>query len=172
MLTLWDLGRDGRDDILSSVFVVPTPGIETTHVEFTDGSATFEFEADLHSAAPLRTATGYEAYTLDWSAVEVDASGHEYDVLQGDRLLVGHVASDDVTEVEAGFVRLTEEADALYRMDVRNATSAGLGAALDAGGAPFPGFTTGGTWLVGVECTLCTSPAPLILARVEVVEGG
>ena len=168
---------DGRMDILMSTIVDPTEGETNTEVVLSDGSSTLVGDADLHSAPPLRTQAGLDSYTLDWSAATTDVNGDIYDLFKGDRLIIGKVATDDISVVEQGFLQLDVEADELYYLEqvdgvdlVYAQTSADLMLATSRDGTPFGGFTTDGIWLVGVECLSCTSPAPLLLSVVEVEE--
>jgi len=82
---------------------------------------------------------------------------------------------DTVAQVEEVFLRVDTEADELYYLSsldgtpvVQGETDADLMLATDADGNPFPGFTTDGIWLLGIECLSCLSPAPLALSIVEV----
>jgi hypothetical protein len=68
-------------------------------------------------------------------------------------------------EVEANLVQVYERADAIEQVDVQGRTAVPLAEAVDASGAPFPGFTAGGAGWVGLERTPCTRPAPVILRR-------
>lgn len=165
----------GVFDFVMPQFVVPSAGEPNDVVGFLDSTSSLAFDADLHSLEPMRTSADFDAWTFDWSAVTKDVYGNPYDDEVGNRVLVGHVPFDDIADLEAVFLRLDDEADALYRLDqvdgvpvVMGETDADLMLATDASGAAFPGFTTDGIWLVGVECSTCTSPAPLLLGVVEV----
>lgn len=158
---------DDRIDILMSKFIVPTESATTTLVEVGNECATLIFDADLQSAPPLQVADG-EIPWLDWSGVTHDVNGAPFDPMKGDRLIIGKVPVETIEEAEAIFLRLDEEAEALYYLDVYAVTNADLGLARTDAGEAFGGFTTDGIWFVGVECLSCTSPAPLILAVVEV----
>lgn len=171
-VTLWD-EADGRKDILSNIFVVPSPSSGQTEVAITDTTASLAFTVDLHSAAPLVSVAGAAGYTFDWSAATVEASGQEFDSAKGDRLLIGHVAGATVADVEANILTVLDTADELYRMDSYGVTSADLTLATErTTGQAFTGFTDDGVWLIGIECTTCTSPVPLLLSVVEVGVAG
>ena len=165
LLTLWDLDREGRDDILTSIAVVPSPGAGT-EVAFTDESASFALSATF--AEPLVTAAEAGPYPLDWSGLSTDASGHELDPLLGDQLLVMHTM-EEVSALESDLIGVSNAATR-YRMGVYGETSAQLGGAQTAEGEAFGGFTSEGTWLVGIECSTCTNPVPLVLVPVLVRE--
>lgn len=154
---------DDRMDSATLVFldVVDSGGEATVVVD--DLTARLDFQAQFGD--PLQTRAGL-SYTLDWSAVTLDGGGGSFDPLRADRLFVGHVAEEGEAELQAEFLTLLDEADQIYHEDVYAETWADLGLATDASGASFPGFSEGGTWLVGVECTVCPSPAPVLLSRV------
>ena len=155
----------GRDDILTLLFLDPVVGGEGTAATIDDDSAILDFDATMGAA--LTAAEGVD-YNLDWSGLSVEASGQPFDPLRADDLFVGHVPQETDAEIEAVFVQILDQADALYRLEVYGETGAALGDATDEDGASFPGFSTGGSWLVGLECTSCTSPAPVLLTRVVV----
>lgn len=157
--------RDERMDIESLTFLdlVASGGSDT--ITIGNDSAALDFQATL--GEDLETRAGL-SYTLDWSGLTVDGGGQPFDPLRADRLFLGHVSYETDAEIEAGFISLLEDADALYTMDVYAETYADLSLAVAEDGSSFPGFSEGGSWLVGVECTVCPSPAPVMLARVQV----
>jgi hypothetical protein len=170
IITLWAETEFGRVDIRSSAFVDPVKGATGDLVDFTNTTANMDFTTDLQTSAPINTLTGQDSYTLDWSTVTTDSTFHDYDPLLGDQLLVGKVAASELSEVEDIFMQVMESAEELYLLDVYGLTDANLNDAETLDGTKFSGFTTDGIWLVGVGCNSCTSPAPLILSVVNVVE--
>lgn len=156
---------DGRTDFLALAFMEPVAETENSEITIGDQTTTLNFDVDLGEA--LETAEDLQ-YTLDWSAVTLQASGKAFDPLRADRLFIGHVDMETDAEIEEVFVELMEVADELYRMDVYAETSADLSEATDDAGVAFPGFSAGGSWILGIECTVCTSPAPVLLSRVIV----
>lgn len=162
---------EARFDFLMNTFVVPTEGSKNTMVVIDDDSASLTFTVDLATAPALQTAAGLPGYSLDWSAATTDVFGRDLDLALVSRLIIGKVATDDIAQVEADFLQLYEKADELYTLDVNGLTFADLTQATEqTTGATFGGFSTDGTWVVGIECTRqeCTNPAPLLLAVVEV----
>ncbi|MEQ1504016.1 MAG: hypothetical protein ABMB14_17370 [Myxococcota bacterium] len=159
---------DGRTDILSSIVIEPKDAEANTTVTFTDASASLVPTVKLGGTV-MTVAADSAPYSMDWSGVTNDVFGHSFDALIGDELIIGHYATEDLAEIEGEFLRLDSYADALYRLDAFGVTAVDdLGAATDDGGAAFEGFTTDGTWLVGVICTTCATPVPLLLGVVEV----
>ena len=168
---------DGRFDILMSTFVDPTDGETNTMVTVDNTSSTLDFDVDLTTLTPLQTSSSFDAYTLDWSGVVNDANGKPFDSDLGNRVLIGKIDEPDLSAVEEIFLRVDSEASELYYLFeidgipvVFGKTDADLSLATDESGGAFPGFTTSGIWLVGIECLSCTSPAPMLLSVVEVPE--
>ncbi|MEQ1504017.1 MAG: hypothetical protein ABMB14_17375 [Myxococcota bacterium] len=159
---------DGRNDILSSVVLVPKVAATNQAAALTASTASLTVDVHL-DGAPLTTAAGRGPYALDWSGATVDVFGHPFDPLIGDELVLAHFATEDPAEVEAAFLQLDTAADRLYRLDAFGVTAVDdLAAATDGSGAAFDGFTADGTWLAGISCTTCTTPVPLLLTVVEV----
>jgi hypothetical protein len=159
---------DGRNDILATAVITPKAGSTDHEITFTDGiSELTNLVVDISGAVPLTTSEGKAPYSMDWSGVTVDTFGHEFDSLLADELIIGHY-SGDVASVEGNFLQLDTIADELYRLDVFGVTGESLMEAEDASGNKFEGFTADGTWLVGIICSGCATPVPLILGHVIV----
>lgn len=168
-VTLWSDMSNGRTDIRTVMFLVPRDDSETHEAAFTDATATLDFQVDLHSADTLSTVSGL-TYTLDWSGATQDSFGNELDPVRVDRLVIGNAPGATLEEAEANFLQYFDQSDDIYRLEVFGLTSSPLAGATDVDGDTFPGFTTGGVWLVGLESLASTSPAPLVMGVVEVVE--
>lgn len=161
---------DGANDVLQSKFITPLDAESNTRLAFTDNCTTLDVEVNMDDPIPPVTPEGGgNTWTLDWSAVTTDVNGRTWDALLGDKLQIGHFDAEDVSEVEAEFLRLDSEADQFYTLDVFGKTGvADLSDATDDSGAAFAGFTTDGVWVVAIACTTCLSPAPMYLAIVDV----
>jgi hypothetical protein len=183
LATLWKESDNGRNDILMSVVVVPVEGEKNTAVNFSTESSVLTFDADLASLTTVQTSPNQDI-TVDWAGVTTDVSGFPFDVRLADRLVIGKVAGTDIDAIEANFLQLYEQADEVYFLDVyglnfSELTDNGNLIRLDENGdpvlprqldgTPFTGFTTDGTWLMGFDCTTCTSPAPVFLTVVDVM---
>lgn len=155
-----------RLDVRQALLVTPEDNDPSVQVALDDTSSSFAWTAAL-SGTPLVTAQGYEVYTVDWSDLGNDAYGKEYDADRGDVLFVGRF-DEAATELGGAAKDLSTLAEAWWTMDVEGDDDARLDLARDAGGASFPGFTAGSTWVVGVECSTCMQPFPLWAAVVEV----
>ena len=159
-------GAEG-DELLFLAFVRFGEGAEATRLILTPDLTRAEVTVSL-SGTPLEARRG--STVLDWSAFldGEDAFGSSFDDVRADQLLLARFDVEDVSPLEADFLPLDEVAAELYRTSVLGETRADLTQAVDAEGNPFTGFTKGGTWLVGLGCTTCLHPAPLVLAVVRV----
>ncbi len=169
LMSLWKENAQGVLEILSSSFVEPVPDAAGT-LRWTDDLARLDFDPDL-GAEPIRTVSGADAWSLDWSAVTVDVNGAPYDPLRGGTLRISHLPVADVESAEDALLQLDLVATEMYFADVFGLRAIeDLSAAQTNDGTSFSGFTTDGVWLVSIECTqlACFSPAPLLLAVVEV----
>lgn len=153
----------GRSEIATMVFLtlVEDDGQETITID--NDSARLNFSATL--GQPLTAQEGVD-YTLDWSQITTDGSGQAFNSARVNQLFVGHVSEADAGAIETNFVHLIESSDAIYGVNAYGASSASLSDCVDAEGTPFPGFTSDGTWLIGLSCLACSSPAPLMLGYV------
>jgi hypothetical protein len=181
LATLWKTAPDGRDDILMSIVIKPVVGEANLEVTMTDSSSAMTFVPDLQTMDHLVTSPGQD-YTADWLDVTVDASGLEFDLRKYDRMVIGHTTMATLDEVEDVFLQLYELADEIYFLNVYGLNYAEitdngnvlrtedgvpvLPTTLD--GKVFEGFTREGYWLIGIDCTTCTSPAPVFLTVVDV----
>lgn len=181
LATLWKTAPDGRDDILMSIVVKPVEGEKNRSVTMTDSSSRMTFVPDLQSMEHAVTSPGQD-YTADWMDVTVDASGLDFDLRKYDRMVIGHTSMATLDEVEQVFLQLYELADEIYFLDTYGLNFAELNdngnvlrtedgepvlpTSID--GEVFEGFTRDGHWLIGIDCTTCTSPAPVFLTVVDV----
>ena len=168
-VTLWSEMPDGRTEVRTVMFLKPEDDSENSEAAFTDGTATLDFQVDLHSADTLRTAAGL-TYTLDWSGVTADPFGHAIDPAAVDQLVVGRAPVATLEETETNFLQHFDQSGDIYRLGVFGVTSTGLATATSLDGDIFPGFTADGVWLVGLQSLSSMSPAPLAVGVVEVVE--
>lgn len=168
ILSLWDLDREGRDDILSSIILEPAEGAAPTDITFTDQSASFELRPELQDLPTMSTSARAEGWTLSWSTLSRTGSDQDFDPLLADRLVILRFEAT-LAEVEADFVRLASNEAQAWRAEAYGLDELALAEAMDDQGAAFPGFDREGTWLVGLECTSCTNPVPLALGVVEVL---
>jgi len=162
----------GRFDFLMNVFVKPTAGSTNTTVTLDNSTSTLNFDVDLQSNDKMCVPADEPSIILDWTQVTTDAYNRPLDLAYVNNLVIGHIADDDLEAVEGLFLRLYDEADQLYDLNVNGLDFAFLDEATSRadGTTPFPGFTPDGTWVVAVECTRdeCTNPAPILLVVMDV----
>jgi len=153
----------GRSEIATMVFLTLVEDDGQGTITIDNDSARLNFSATL--GQPLTAQEGVD-YTLDWSQITTDGSGQDFNSARVNQLFVGHVSEADAGAIETNFVHLIESSDAIYGVNAYGASSAALSDCVDAEGTPFPGFTSDGTWLIGLSCLACSSPAPLMLGYV------
>lgn len=144
-------------------FLEPTAGETTTLASLTDGCPVLDFSADLTSLTQVPVlAAG--PWLLDWSALTRDGQGGVFEPTRADALMVARF-DEPVADLEVDFLALEQLAEETWTYTLSGGTSVDL-AALAGPSAPFPGFTTGGTWALALRCTGCPNPAPLFLTFV------
>jgi hypothetical protein len=168
LVSLWDLDREGRDEILTSVHLEPSTSSMETGVLIDDQSARFSFWPELEGLTPIRAPASRADLVADWSGLGEDAMGNAWDPVAADRLLILNLDAATLSAVEADFSGHIRDAIAVYRGDIRGETEARLSICQTPEGQAFGGFSTEGLWLLGLECSTCTSPIPLVLSVVEI----
>jgi hypothetical protein len=114
-------------------------------------------------------------WVVDWRDVERDSQGNDLLHEGIDSVVVGFFADMTVAEVEAQILDLELIATSLWEVELEGGRTADLADARgrDGGGA-FPGFARSedGVWLLGLLCSTCQNPSPLLLAVLEPSAGG
>lgn len=146
-------------------FVTPVAAETNTQVDVTDGCAVLNFDADLQSLVPVPVRAG-GPWNLDWSGLTVDGQGNPMALGNIDGLMLGHYPDHTAAELEADFVDIELLADAVWELPLASGSTADLSLAT-ADGVPFSGFTSGGTWVLGLRCSTCSNPAPLFLTVLD-----
>lgn len=147
-------------------FLEPLAASSETNVSLQDDCGVVDYDVNMESLAKLELpAAG--PWAIDWS--EVSISGNGQPVVPGklDEVLVGHY-TETPAEIQAQFTDLEPLAKELYKLELTGGTDADLSGLADADGGAFPGFTTDGTWVLGLRCTSCTNPAPIFLTVIDV----
>jgi hypothetical protein len=164
----------------SMTFVKPTSSSDTTTVEIPPGCSdagnilskyTATLKSDNEVSIP---ADG--PWVVDWSQVKHDGTGNEIGAGSIDSLLLGFYEGMTVDEIESQIKDLEIVATTLWEVDTKG-TSADLADARERtasgkAGDRFSGFTsTDGVWLLGLMCSGCQSPAPVVLAVLDPQSG-
>lgn len=153
-------------------FIKPTASSTNTRVDAPSGCGLLAFTADLSSPkkvpVPVRG-----PWVVDWRNVTADGLGNEVIFSELDKLLIGFYESKTVADLEASPFEIDTMATSSWDLALTGARTADLSQATNrATAAPFDGFAHGsGTWVLGLFCSTCQNPAPVILAVLE-PEGG
>ena len=150
-------------------FVKPTSSSSNTKVEAESSCGYLEFEANLASAEPLAIPTD-GPWVIDWRDVEKDSQGIDlaYEAIDG--VLIGFYEGKTPEELQSDIFDLELNATKLWQLELKGGRTADLAKAkLRDGDARFPGFDADaeGTWMLGLTCSTCQNPAPLVLTVLE-----
>jgi hypothetical protein len=163
----------------SMTFVKPTAAATATSVQVPQGCTAdaqiLDFTADLSQMEAVEVPAG-GPWVLDWSGVSNDSQGQGVAYERIDSLLLGFYEGLTVADIQDQVMDLELIATTLWELDLDDVTSADLAEARERNadgstGSAFSGFETGtdGTWLVGLMCSQCQNPAPVILSILEPV---
>jgi hypothetical protein len=157
----------GTNIRMLQAFQLDTASTNTT-INLTNGSATLQYDANLHRLHPTGVPAGKAALTLDWGKMKTNALGAAFDPLQITSVLVGHY-TQTLAQLEAQFVDLETIATDLYTANIFSGAVLDFTMLADGAGNPFPGIDERGTWLVALICGNCRVPAPWYLTILEPV---
>lgn len=157
-----------RRDLRDGLFLVPRAAQPGITVSIPEGGASSTWSASFGTDT-VRTDSGHDRYSLDFSALTTDAYGQPFDAARVDRVFVGRFDGvDEADDLGRDVLDLPAVAAGFWTVGTGGFGQVDLSLAEDASGARFPGFTTSAAWLVGGVCTSCLGPAPKFLAIVEV----
>ncbi len=162
----------------SMVFLEPTSDSSNHEVAAPNGCELLDFEADLKSAEPVRVPrTG--PWPIDWRSLERDGGGNEVPFNQIDKLLLAFYEGRDVGYLEDNIFDIELMATSVWELPLDNDRKADLsdaklrdGVSDDGSGEPgaaFEGFDAAaeGVWLLGLFCSKCQNPAPVLLSILQ-----
>ncbi len=153
----------------SMAFLKPTGGSTVTTVDVPPSCGILDFTADLASAEPVSIpAAG--PWVVDWEGLTRNGQGGDLAFESIDSVLIGFYAGMTIEQIQDQIMDLELIATTLWELPVSGAMSADLADARERGGqAAFPGFerSEDGVWLLGLMCSGCQSPAPLVLVVLE-----
>ena len=155
--------QPGKNVRMLQFFTLDTNAAET-RIDVTKDSAALSYTADLRSLERIPVAQGTPAISINWEYLTLNAAGREFIPTLVSRVVVAHYDMT-VCEIEDRFLDLETIHDQWYFADLGVvATEIDLSTLATVDGAPFPGITADGTWIVGLFCTNeCSNPAPLFL---------
>lgn len=104
-------------------------------------------------------------WRVDWTGVKTNGQGTKLERAQIDRLMLGFYAGKDVAFLEENFLDLEIIPTDAYELKLDATSHASLESAKNTKtGAAFSGFgTEEGTWIMGLFCDACSSPAPFVV---------
>jgi len=158
------------------LFLDPSADSLVTDINAVDKSRSMlEFTADLSTPDKLQLPADKPSI-IDWSGVHTDAQGTELSANAVDRILIGFYAGKDVKALETGFLNLDQPTAAeggptkSWEIHVPKGKTANMAAATNRDdGSLFTSFSADGdgTWLMGMFCSSCQNPAPVIVTILD-----
>jgi len=122
---------------------------------------------ELSVAPSLAVRAGEPALQIDWSAVAENGLGRPLANDNVDSLFVVR-SSLPASELAGHMYDLAAVADATWTMPLGAGTTANLSGLT--GSEPFTGVDADATWLLGLSCSSCSTPAPRLLTVLEAAE--
>lgn len=157
-------GYDPGQGALFLAFLKPTPGSDVTEVYLTPTCDVVDYDVDLTAMTHLALPAAPSC--IDWSGLTIAGNGEPVVPGKLDEILIGHYTQTP-DELDDQFTDIELLASEFYTLELTGGTDADLTGAASADGTPFGGFTTDGTWLLGLRCTSCTNPAPIFMTVVD-----
>ena len=149
-------------------FIDPTASSTTMNVAAPDAcsNSVLDFHATIGAETTI-PATDSTKWHVDWSQITHDSFGNEVNFTKIDNVLLGFYQGKTKADLEAGFKDIDMIATTLYEgpvpagaRDIELATLKVKGTS-----TAFSGFTqTDGVWAIGVTCSQCQVPAPVLLS--------
>jgi hypothetical protein len=169
------LVQDHPDPAIGVRMVQPIR-LDTTSVDTTvfvdNDSASLTYETDLTAVQPVEVPAGTGNITINWSALVETANnalGQIWKQRKADEVMVGHYPMTPA-EMSTRFLDLEEPgvATRLYRGEVVAGAFKLMSELTDGTGQAFAGIDSSeGTWIVAVNCSTCTNPAPWFLTILQ-----
>jgi hypothetical protein len=149
-------------------FVKPTEASSNTKVDMPSGCGMLEFAADL-SLAKTVSVSAKAPWVVDWQDVTVDGQHNPIADESIDRLLVGFYEGKTVAELEAQIFDIESIATSLWEIPLSGGKKADLSLSRErTSGETFTGFERGdGVWLLGLTCSTCQNPQPVVLSVLD-----
>jgi len=155
-------------------FIKPTAGVTNTRVEAATGCGQLTFTADLTSLTKVKVpAAG--PWLIDWRNITRDGQGNAVVPTAIDSVLIGFYEGMTVEQIQSDIFDLELNATALWDVALSGGRTADLATAVERGtGAKFSGFTRSapGVWMLGLLCSTCQNPAPVLLTVLDTNAGG
>ena len=149
----------------SFAFLIPDPSAENTSVALDNNSAILTVDVDFRSLLPVVLPSEESNISIDWREIDRDGLGNDIEPTKIDSVFVARY-DRSITELEDSIFDLMTDADALWTMPLDTSGEANL-QNLE-GDVPFNGIDDDHSWLLALECSSCTSPAPRFVTRLQV----
>lgn len=150
-------------------FVKPSAASVNTKVEAPSGCGLLDFTADLSSLTKVAVPAA-APWVVDWRAVTKDGQGNPIVAESIDGVLLGFYEGLSVADLQAQIFEIERVATNLYELPLTGGRTADLSKAKDrATGAAFTGFqrSAPGVWMLGLMCSTCQNPAPVVMTILE-----
>jgi hypothetical protein len=155
-------------------FVKPTAASINTRVDAPSGCGLLNFSANITSATTLPVSlTG--PWIVDWRSITRDGQGNTVLFQSIDGVLIGFFEGMTAADLQARILDIELIATALWELPLTGGRTADLSLAKQRGtDAAFPGFArpNPGVWMLGLMCSTCQNPAPVVLTILEPSAGG
>jgi hypothetical protein len=155
-------------------FIKPTSLSTNTKVEAVSGCGSLDFKADL--LTPKKVAIPAAGpWIVDWRNLTLNGQGNMVIYATIDKLLIGFYQGMTVAEVSAKFLDIELLATSLWELPLEGGRTADLSSAKErTSGLPFAGFGGAGegVWLLGLLCSTCQNPSPVLMTVLDPGKGG
>ncbi len=151
-------------------FVRFDPDETNTEITITDDSTRLDYQVDLRSVEKIGLPAGASDIVVNWSddtLLTTNAIGKEFQPTGITGIMIGHYPDMTLEQIETGFLDIDRIAETLWTKTMDAGTRVTLSELVDEAGEPFTGIDDRGTWLLGLICGSCMSPAPWFLGVLE-----
>ena len=173
-LLLFNTGTTLGVGARTMTFLEPTSASNNTQVSAAaDSCDILDFSASLSDSQPASIPID-GPWVIDWSNVTTNGSGNPLIYEKVDGVLVAFYEGLSVAELEEQILDLEYIYTGMWELETSGGRSADLADAVERDGSEaFPGFDNGaeGTWVLGLMCSTCQNPAPLVLTVLEPTAG-
>jgi hypothetical protein len=158
----------------SMMFITPSASSDNTSVEAEAGCGLLDFSADIGRAEPVEVPID-GPWVVGWREITRNSQGFDIAFENIDELVLGFFEDMTVEELEEQVFDLELLATNLWEIELKSGRTADLAEAEERdSGRKFSSFERDaeGVWLLGLMCSTCQHPTPLVLSVLEPVAGG
>jgi len=168
-MLLFQKGTSTGQGARSMLFVDPGSGSEdTVEAPSNEDCSLLSYSASLSDLEPLSMPKA-GPWRVDWTGVKTNGQGTKLQRAKIDRLMIGFYKDLTVADLEEQFLDLEMIPTDAYELKLDAVSHASLGSAKNTkSGDAFAGFgTEEGTWIMGLFCDACSSPAPFVVTILQ-----